>query len=57
MSAADQRVLLLRKGIEIGRGPLTVKDPGTPLGTHAFVMSERTGAGTKPVAPAAPMPR
>jgi hypothetical protein len=32
MSSADQRVLVLRKGVEIGRARLTVHDPSAPRG-------------------------
>jgi hypothetical protein len=38
MSGADRRVLVFRNGVEIGRAKLGVRDPETPLGTHAFVM-------------------
>jgi len=46
MSAADQRVLVLRNGIEIGRARLTVLLPGKPLGTHAFIVKAGEGSGT-----------
>ena len=41
MSSADQRVLVLRNGVEIGRARITVHDPSEPLGTHTFVMREQ----------------
>jgi hypothetical protein len=44
ISAADQRVVVLRNGIEIGRARVTVTDPQTPLGTHTFVMRHEPGA-------------
>ncbi len=37
VSAADQRVLVFRDGVEIGRARITIDDPAVPLGTHAFV--------------------
>lgn len=40
MSSADQRVLVLRNGVEIGRARLTVRNPAQPLGTHAFIMRD-----------------
>jgi len=55
VSAADQRVLVLRNGIEIGRARVTVKDPATPLGTHTFVMRHEPGA-TEPKWVAVAMP-
>jgi hypothetical protein len=41
VSSADQRVLVLRNGVEIGRARIAVRDPTMPLGTHTYVM--RTG--------------
>lgn len=46
MSTADQRVIVLRNGIEIGRARIAVTDPGTPLGTHAFIVKAGEGRGT-----------
>jgi lipoprotein-anchoring transpeptidase ErfK/SrfK len=45
MSAADQRVIVLRNGVEIGRSRIAVQDPGTPVGTHAFIVKAGEGAG------------
>jgi len=56
MSAADQRVIIMRNGVEIGRARLTIRDPEQPLGTHAFVMSEDPGIGQNPWVPGAPPP-
>jgi hypothetical protein len=55
VSAADQRVLVLRNGVEIGRARVTVKNPTTPLGTHAFVMRHEPEA-TQPKWVAVAMP-
>jgi len=41
MSSADQRVLVMRNGVEIGRARIAVHDPSQPLGTHTFVMREQ----------------
>jgi len=57
MSSADQRVLVLRNGVEIGRARLTVHDPGKPLGTHAYVMTEEVEDGANPLVPGQPMAR
>jgi L,D-transpeptidase catalytic domain len=46
MSAADQRVIVLRNGVEIGRAALVVVDPQKPLGTHAFIVKAGAGQGT-----------
>jgi hypothetical protein len=45
MSAADQRVIVMRNGIEIGRARLAVTDPTKPLGSHAFIVKEGMGRG------------
>ena len=48
ISGYDKRVIVLRNGVEIGRATLTLKDPETPLGTHAFVMAQvKDGADTR----------
>jgi hypothetical protein len=46
ISAADQRVLVYRNAVEIGRAHIAVQQPQIPLGTHAFIMLE--GLGTDP---------
>jgi hypothetical protein len=53
MSAADQRVIVLRNGVEIGRARLTVTDPQKPLGTHAFIVKAGQGQGTSVLVPGA----
>jgi hypothetical protein len=44
LSAADQRLVVLRNGIEIGRTRVAVTQPEQSLGTHAFIV--KAGAGT-----------
>jgi hypothetical protein len=50
ISSADQRVIVFRNGLEIGRSRITLRDPEKPLGTHAFVVAEKSD-------PNAPRPR
>jgi hypothetical protein len=57
MSGADQRVLVYRNGVEIGRARLAVAQPNVPLGTHAFIMQEGQGAGASPIKKGAPAHR
>jgi lipoprotein-anchoring transpeptidase ErfK/SrfK len=57
MSGADQRVLVYRNGVEIGRARLSIRQPGSPLGTHAFIMEDGWGAGTSAIAKGAPAHR
>jgi lipoprotein-anchoring transpeptidase ErfK/SrfK len=54
MSGADQRVLVYRNGVEIGRAKLAISQPGRPLGTHAFIMQDGWGEGASPIAKDAP---
>ena len=50
MSGADQRVLVYRNGVEIGRAKLGIRQPNVPLGTHAYIMQEGPGTGRSPIA-------
>jgi hypothetical protein len=44
VSGKDRRAIVLRNGVEIGRARIDVRDPSTPLGTHAFQMAGDGGA-------------
>jgi lipoprotein-anchoring transpeptidase ErfK/SrfK len=57
ISGADQRVLVYRNGVEIGRARVALTQPGVPLGTHAFIMQEGQGAGMSPIARGKPAHR
>lgn len=43
-SGADQRVLVFRNGVEIGRARVVIDDPAMPLGTHAYAAAAGTGS-------------
>jgi hypothetical protein len=45
MSAADQRLIVVRNGVEIGRSRIAFRDPTKPVGTHAFIVKAGAGAG------------
>jgi hypothetical protein len=57
ISGADQRVLVYRNGVEIGRAKVAMTQPDLPLGTHAFIMQEGAGKGTSPIETGAPAHR
>ncbi len=57
VSGADQRVLVFRNGIEIGRAKIRIAQPERPLGTHVFVVREGQGQGPNTAVPGAPKPR
>jgi len=44
-SVADQRIIVLRNGVEIGRSRIVFTDAGRPIGTHAFIVKAGSGAG------------
>jgi hypothetical protein len=43
ISGANQELFVLQDGVEVVTSPVTITDPGTPLGTHIFVLADRTG--------------
>lgn len=43
MSKTDQRILVYRNGVEIGRAKLSLTQPEKTLGTHAYIMEKGTG--------------
>jgi hypothetical protein len=50
MSSADQRVLVFRNGIEIGRAKLGFSQGKQKLGTHALIMQDDWATGESPIA-------
>jgi hypothetical protein len=44
-SAADQRIIVMRNGVEIGRARIKVNNAGQPLGTHAYTVLAGGGSG------------
>jgi hypothetical protein len=50
LSTADQRVIVLRNGVEIGRSRIAVKDPAQPVGTFAFIVKDGMGNGESVIA-------
>ncbi|MCJ7451902.1 MAG: L,D-transpeptidase [Steroidobacteraceae bacterium] len=45
MSSADQQVIVIRNGVEIGRARVTFSEPDKPVGTHAFIVKAGVGSG------------
>jgi hypothetical protein len=56
MSAADQRVLVFRSGVEIGRARFALR-AGETFGTRAFVLLEGVGSGPNILLPDQPNPK
>jgi hypothetical protein len=44
ISGANQELFALQNGIEVIASPVTLADPGAPLGTHVFVLAGQNGA-------------
>ena len=56
VSVRDHEVVVVREGIEIGRGPVQVA-AGVPAGTRAYLLLEGTQADASPVLPDRPRRR
>jgi hypothetical protein len=56
LSAADERIIVYRNGIEIGRSRVLIRNPGQPLGTHAYIVKDGFMAGDNPLLPGTQMP-
>ena len=44
-SAADERLIVMRNGVEIGRARIKVNNASKPLGTHAYTVLAGVGSG------------
>jgi hypothetical protein len=56
LSGADQRVIVYRNGIEIGRSRVLIRNPEKPLGTHAYIVKDGFLPGDNPLLPGTRMP-
>lgn len=45
LSRYDNRVIVIRNGVEIGRARIVVRDPQQPLGTHVLVVKSAANPG------------
>jgi hypothetical protein len=43
ISGANRELFALQNGIEVATSPVTITDPGAPLGTHVFVFADQSG--------------
>jgi hypothetical protein len=57
ISGANQELFALRNGIEAIASPVTIADPGAPLGTHVFVFAGQSGAQERWLAVSVGTPR
>jgi hypothetical protein len=56
LSGADQRIVVFRNGIEIGRSRVLIRNPAQPLGTHAYIVKDGFLPGDNPLLPGTRMP-
>ena len=56
LSSSDQRIVVFRNGIEIGRSRVVVRNPGLPLGTRAYIVKDGYLPGDNPLLPGTKMP-
>lgn len=57
LSRSDQRLIVMRNGIEIGRARVQVREPGAITGTHAYVMGNGYMEGDYPQFPGGRAPQ
>jgi hypothetical protein len=43
ISGANRELFALQDGIEVVTSPVTITDPGAPLGTHVFMLADQSG--------------
>lgn len=55
LSAADERIVVMRNGVEIGRSRIVVNDK-TAHGTHAYIVADGYLSADNPLLPGTPMP-
>jgi hypothetical protein len=55
LSTADEQIVVLRNGVEIGRARVVVKSPDQ--GTHAYIVADGFMDGDNPILPGTPMPK
>lgn len=56
LSGGDQRIVVFRNGIEIGRSRVLIRNPELPLGTHAYLVKDGFLPGDNPLLPGTKMP-
>ena len=57
LSRSDERIIVFRNGVEIGRARVVFRDPAARVGTHAYIVADGFMDGDNPVLPGTRMPR
>jgi hypothetical protein len=56
MSRSDERLVVYRNGVEIGRTRVVLRDPSARVGTHAYIVADGYMSGDNPLLPGTRMP-
>lgn len=57
LSRSDERIIVYRNGVEIGRTRVVFRDPAAKVGTHAYIVADGYMDGDNPLLPGTRMPR
>jgi hypothetical protein len=57
LSRSDERIVVYRNGVEIGRARVVFRDPAVKVGTHAYIVADGFMDGDNPVLPGTRMPK
>jgi L,D-transpeptidase-like protein len=57
LSRSDQRIIVFRNGVEIGRTRVVFRDPAVKVGTHAYIVADGFMDGDNPLLPGTRMPK
>jgi hypothetical protein len=57
LSRSDERIVVYRNGVEIGRARVVFRDRVAKVGTHAYIVADGFMDGDNPVLPGTPMPK
>lgn len=57
LSRSDERIVVYRNGVEIGRARVVFRDPSAKVGTHAYIVADGYMDGDNPVLPGTRMPK
>jgi hypothetical protein len=56
MSRTDERLVVYRNGVEIGRARVAMHDPTARVGAHAYIVADGYMPGDNPMLPGTRMP-
>ncbi|HEX5123791.1 MAG TPA: L,D-transpeptidase [Rhodanobacteraceae bacterium] len=57
LSRSDERIVVYRNGVEIGRARVVFRDPAAKVGTHAYIVADGYMDGDNPMLPGTRMPK